>query len=112
VRLVTRADGVDLDVPRFEVVHGRDVDKVDASMGVAKGGKAVSPYDHLVIDGDYIKSTAQAGGMTQVLYAVAIRKPDGTRTFRAPMDEDFAALSAAETRFSELEPLWSATEIL
>lgn len=112
VKLVTEVDGVELDVPRFAVVHGRDVDKVDAATGIVKGGKAISPYDNLVIDGDYIKRTAQAGGMTQVLYAISIRKLDGTRTFRAPTDDDLQALANAEARFDEVEPLWSATGIL
>lgn len=112
VRLITSANGVELDVPRFEVVHGNDVDRADAGTGIVKGGRAVSPYDNLVIDSDYIKRTAQSGGMTQVLYGIAIRKPDGTRTFRAPTEGDLAAVAAAEAKFDELEPIWSATGIL
>ena len=55
-------------------------------------GKAVSPYDNLVIDGDYIKAAAQSGDMSQLLYAVAVRKPSGERTFRAPNEADLQAL--------------------
>ncbi len=53
----------------------RDVNKADASTGTTARGKAISPYDDLVIDGDYIKQAAQAGQMKQILYAVAIRTP-------------------------------------
>ena len=65
----------------------------DPAKGVMSRGSAVSPYDHLAIDGDYIKSEAQAGRMGQILYAVAIRRSDGTRDFRAPTQLDLDALA-------------------
>ena len=112
IELVIEVDGVQLDMPRFEVRQGRDVDKADASKGTVKGGRATSPYDSLVIEGDYIKSVAQAGGMTQVLYAVAIRKPDGTRTFRAPTETDLRALAAAKKKLAEVRDEWTADGFL
>lgn len=92
VRMVTSVEGIELREPRFEVILGREVDKADASTGTMARGKAVSPYDNLVIDGDYIKAAAQSGDMSQLLYAVAVRKPSGERTFRAPNEADLQAL--------------------
>lgn len=112
VKLITSVEGVELQEPRFEVVLGRGVDKGDAALGTMSRGKAVSPYDGLVIDGDYIKEAAQNGKMTQILYAVATRKPSGERMFRSPNDQDREALEAASRRFNEVKDGWFATGIL
>jgi len=112
VRLILSADGADLQEPRFEVVLGRDVDRGDASAGTIARGKAISLYDNLVIDGDYIKEAAQSGQMKQVLYAVAIRKASGERTFRAPTRADIDALQAADRRFAEVKDGWFVSGIL
>jgi adenine-specific DNA methylase len=112
VKLVTSLEGTELTEPRFEVVLGGGVDKGDAALGTMSRGKAVSPYDSLVIDGDYIKEAAQNGKMTQILYAVAIRKPSGERTFRAPNAQDREALEAANRRFDEVKDAWFAAGIL
>lgn len=112
VRVVTSIDGVELDEPTFEVVFGREVDKTDADAGLVARGRAISPYDNLVISGDYIKEVAQSGGMTQVLYAVAIRKPSGERTFRAPNSNDRDALSAASEQLQAVRGDWEARGIL
>ena len=112
VQLVTSVDGIELREPRFEVVLGREVDKADAGTGTIARGKAVSPYDNLVIDGDYIKETAQSGGMTQILYAIAIRKPSGERTFRALNERDQEALRAADRNFDEVKDAWFASGVL
>ncbi|WP_308210377.1 DUF1156 domain-containing protein [Microbacterium sp. CnD16-F] len=112
VRLILSADGADLQEPRFEVVLGRDVDRGDASAGTIARGKAISLYDNLVIDGDYIKEAAQSGQMEQVLYAVAIRKASGERTFRAPTRADIDALRAADRRFDEVKDGWFVSGIL
>ncbi|MBP2520895.1 DUF1156 domain-containing protein [Rhodococcus sp. PvP104] len=112
VRMLTEVGDIALNEPRFEVIFGRDVDTTEAGRGTSAGGRAISPYDDLVIDGTYIKAEAQAGRMSQVLYAVAIRTAAGERTFRAPTDEDLAAVQAAETRFAEVKDLWQARGIL
>ncbi|AWK76118.1 hypothetical protein CBI38_31835 (plasmid) [Rhodococcus oxybenzonivorans] len=103
VRMRTEADGVALDEPQFDVIFGRDVDAAEASRGIAAGGRAISPYDDMVIDGDYIKAEAQAGRMSEILYAVAIRTASGERTFRAPTEDDHAALRSAEARFADVK---------
>ena len=112
VRMVTSVEGAELREPRFEVILGRDVDKADASTGTMARGKAVSPYDNLVIDGDYIKEAAQSGDMNQLLYAVAVRKPSGERTFRAPNEADLQALQAANHTFNALKDEWFDAGIL
>lgn len=112
VRMVTSVEGIELREPRFEVILGREVDKADASTGTMARGKAVSPYDNLVIDGDYIKEAAQSGDMDQLLYAVAVRKPSGERTFRAPNEADLQALQAANHTFNALKDEWFDAGIL
>lgn len=112
VRMVTSVEGIELREPRFEVILGRDVDKADASTGTMARGKAVSPYDNLVIDGDYIKEAAQSGDISQLLYAVAVRKPSGERTFRAPNESDLQAVQAANHTFDALKYEWFDAGIL
>ncbi|MFC4516373.1 MULTISPECIES: DUF1156 domain-containing protein [Streptomyces] len=108
VRMVPKVDGIDLREPRFEVVRGSSVDFEATTKGIASRGSAVSPYDDLVISGDYIKAEAQAGRMGQVLYAVATRGPDGKREFRAPTDADLNALHEAEKALEKFRPEWEA----
>jgi len=112
VRMIIEYDGVELYEPIFEVAHGKDVDKTDASTGTTARGKAISPYDNLVIEGDCIKQAAQTGQMRQILYAVAIRKPSGERTFRAPNQTDLEAIDAAEAKLEEVKAVWQATGVL
>lgn len=110
--MLTTIDDVELDDPRFTVVLGKNVNKADAGLGTIARGQAVSPYDNLVIDGDYIKKAAGEGRMTQVLYAVAIRKPSGQRTFRSPTKADLQALSAANEKFAEVRDDWLTNGVL
>jgi len=99
VRMITHQGAEMLSEPLFEVLHGDTIDAHRASRGTFSGGKAISPYDDLIIDGDYIKSEAKAGRMVTVPYAVVVRNRQ-TRTFRAPDDRDLKALQDA-TRFVE-----------
>lgn len=112
VTFITEVDGVQLREPHFEVALGRNVDNVDAATGTTGRGKAVSPYDNLVIEGNYIKAEAQAGRMTQVLYAVAIRTAGGDRTFRAPTQKDLDALAGAEEKFGDVQGRWLSEGVL
>lgn len=95
--------GHDLDVPSFEVVTGSAVDVTDADQGFVARGTGLSPYDNLTIDGAHIKSEAQAGRMRPLLYAVAIRKTDGTRAFRSPTKLDLDAVAAADAAFERIK---------
>lgn len=112
VELILEADGVPLAEPRFRVVFGRDVRPVDADRGIVARGTALSPYDDLVIDGEYIKAEAKAGRMTEVLYAVAIRDRAGNRTFREPTQQDVEALASARNALAETRRDWIANGLL
>ena len=111
VRLVTTRDGHSLDAPEFEIVEGRSIDFNPKKEATWSRGKAVSPWDHLTIDSDYIKAEAQAGRMDEVLYAVAVRTAAG-RGFRAPTDTDLTALIDAQDKLESLLPQWEAEDIL
>lgn len=111
VRLVSERNGIELDEPEFEIVRGSAIDKKAAEAGTITRGKAVSPWDGLVIDGDYIKAEAKAGRMGSILYAVAVRTAKG-RDFRTATQTDLEALRAAETELERLLPGWEAEDII
>jgi len=111
VRLVTQRGGRELDEPAFEIAGGRAIDFDPKRESTWSRGKAVSPWDHLTIDSDYIKAEAQAGRMGEVLYAIAIRTASG-RGFRAPTPVDLNALAAAEAELERLLPQWEQGSIL
>ncbi|MHB8330699.1 MAG: DUF1156 domain-containing protein, partial [Candidatus Dormibacteria bacterium] len=71
VRLITERDGLALDQAKFEIVTGKAARAANPDRGTVAGGDAISPWDNIVIDGDYIKAEAQAGRMGSQLYAVA-----------------------------------------
>ena len=110
VRLITHRNGEVLEAPEFDLVTGKAID-FDPSKGTIGGGDATSPWDGLVISGDYIKEEAQAGRMGSVLYAVAIRK-GGKRSFRAPVQDDLDAIAHAEQELARLLPEWTANDVL
>ena len=111
VRLVTESDGHELEAPKFEVVEGKNIDFDPKREATWSGGKAVSPWDHLTIDSDYIKEEAQAGRMNEVLYAIAIRTASA-RGFRAPKPVDLDALTAAEAELEQLLPQWEHEDVI
>lgn len=110
VRLRTHRSGKELQQVEFEIVIGSGID-FDPSKGTVSGGDATSPWDGLVIDGDYIKAEAQAGRMGSVLYAASVRK-GGKRTFRAPTDEDLKAIRNAQQMLIDHETKWEHDDIL
>ena len=107
VRIVTQRDGIDLDQPEFEIIRRNEIDTAAAGSGTITRGKAISPWDGLVIDGDHIKQEAQAGRMGSILYAVAVRTPKG-RDFRAPTPVDLDALARAAEELEQALPEWEA----
>ena len=111
VRLITHRDGIELDEPEYRVVKGSDIDFDPKDSATYSRGKGLSPWDGLVIDGNYIQTEAQAGRMGDVLYAVVIRTPKG-RSFRAPTETDRAALTAAEAELKRLLPRWEQEDVL
>jgi len=111
VRLITERDGRQVDQVEFEILTGKAARACDPDNGTVAGGDAVSPWDNLAIDGDYIKAEAQAGRMGSQLYAVAVRI-NGKRSFRAPTQVDFDALAAAEAELQRVLPRWEADDVL
>lgn len=119
VQVVTHRDGVELDAPEFDVLWGQDAIDSDPDDGTVSGGDGISVWDGLPIDGDYIKTEAQAHRMGSVLYAVAVRypAPPGSRArsvrgFRLPTTVDLEALAAAEAETARLLPTWLATGVV
>jgi adenine-specific DNA methylase len=105
------------DEPAFEILFGEEAVASRPDQGTVAGGNAISPWDGLAIDGDYIKAEAQAGRMGHVLYAVAIRRrvagaKRAERTFRPPTLTDREALAAAGTEIERLLPDWLTSEVV
>jgi putative DNA methylase len=109
-KMVTEVDDTELDTPRFEVLSGEAID-FDPTQGTFSGGRAISPYDHLIIDGRYIKTEAKEGRMQPLLYAV-ITKRNKERIFRAPVSLDRDALVDAEKELERVRVKWDSTGIL
>ncbi len=62
---------------RFEIVYGKAAcTRVQPDQGTIRRGTAISPWTGEAIDGDYIKSEAQAGRMAEQLFAVGCKKPE------------------------------------
>lgn len=97
---------------QFELLEGRSVDPAVAAKGTMSRGNAISPYDDLAIDGDYIKAEAMAGRMTQVMYAVVYRDAAGERNFRIPNAEDLAALEVASGALARVRQRWEAAGVI
>jgi putative DNA methylase len=105
VRLITERHGVPLDRADFEIAERDDID-FNPEKGSVSRGDALSPWDHQVIDGDYIKAEARAHRLGRRLYAVLVRRPDGTRVFRVPSQADLDAVDAAEAELARVRHAW------
>lgn len=104
----------------FEIVDSAN----HQSEGTVSGGKATCPYPDCgrVIDGNEVKSQAQAGNMGEQLYAVVFKKRVLTttkagksrekwvRSYRAPRPEDDNQESILRV-LSERLPEWEALDI-
>ena len=76
------------------------------------GGKGISLFSPKTqIPAEYIKAKAQAGEMGSVLYAVAVKSPQGLR-FDLPTDEDRDAIAAGQVELSRLLPSWEASGVI
>ena len=111
VRLITLRDGIELDEPEYQIVEGPDINFDPKDTATYSRGKGLSPWDGLVIDGNYIQDEAQAGRMGDVLYAVAVRTSKG-RSFRAPTETDQDTLAVAEAELERLLPRWEKEDVL
>ncbi len=106
----------------FEIVHTA----TEQSVGTVARGVATCPYSDCgrVIDGDEIKSQAQAGGMGEQLYAIVYKKriarylksgrrgkDKWERGFRAPRPEDDNSAEIA-AKLAEKLPEWEALDLV
>lgn len=96
----------------FRLLTGANVDRARAQRGTITRGTAVSPYDNLVIDSDYIKAEAQAGRMQDVLYAVAVKDARNNRVFRVPRAEEVRAIESAAADLERVRATWVASDLL
>lgn len=112
VQLVTERAGQEREEIEFDIVTGSQARALDPDRGTVAGGDAISPWDNLAIDGDYIKAEAQAGRMGSQLYAVVVRKSDGQRKFRAPSERDLHALDQASKELQRVRVSWEQSGIL
>jgi adenine-specific DNA methylase len=116
VRVCTHDGGAELDEPTYEILFGKEAVSSRPDQGTVAGGNAVSPWDGLAIDSEYIKAEAQAGRMGSVLYAVAIRRQvvgkRTERTLRPPTATDREALIAAEKELARLLPDWLSAGVV
>ncbi|MGB6058972.1 MAG: DUF1156 domain-containing protein, partial [Microthrixaceae bacterium] len=119
-RLVTERAGSQLIEPEFDILRGQEAVDSHPEKGTVSRGAGLSPWDGLVIDGDYIKAEAQAGRMGSILYAVAIRLPEAqangktkwVRSFRAPTQNDLESISVAEIELGARLPGWLAAGVV
>ena len=74
-------------------------------------GKAISLFTGEPIPADWIKAQAQAGRMDSVLYAVALKTPQGLK-FRPPQQSDLDALDAAAAQLQQWRGDWEARNII
>jgi putative DNA methylase len=107
VKLITKPDW---QTPRFEIQWNDAID-FNPDIGTIKRGIGISPWTGEIIEGNYIKSEAQAGNMGAMLYAIAIKESRRT-TFRAPTEKDYDAISRAEAELSKLLPRWLSEGII
>lgn len=104
-------------VPDFRVVFGDEAKAAHADVGTIAGGGALSPWDGLTIESEYIKAEAQAGRMGSILFAVAVRhRPGGTKkwvkTFRSPTETDLESVRSSEAALRACKSRWLAEGVL
>jgi putative DNA methylase len=91
----------------FEIVKGKAAIASKPDEGTVKKGVGRSPWTGDSVDGDYIKTEAQAGRMGQQLYAVGTKTSKGF-VFRAPTDDDRAAVRAVDKELAKHMHGWGA----
>jgi adenine-specific DNA methylase len=96
----------------FQIVQGKTAcSKANPDKGTVKKGTGLSPWTGEAIDGDYIKSEAQAGRMGQQLYAVWV-KGNKELPFRAPTKDDEVAIREATKYLEKQLREWEANDLI
>ena len=93
---------------RFELVRGKAAcEKAKPDHGTISRGTAISPWTREAIDGDYIKTEAQAGRMGQQMYAIEVYT--GVSDFRPVTEEDENFYERAVKELKKRRPSWEAS---
>jgi putative DNA methylase len=100
-----------MDVRQFEILTGAKAKTAKPDEGTISRGVARSIWTGETIDGDYIKSEAQAGRMGQMLYAIAVKRTGGT-DFRLPNEDDLYAITHAESALASKKSIWIEKDII
>ncbi len=100
------------DCCHFEIVRGATAcKKVNPDKGTVKRGTGVSPWTGCTIDGDYIKSEAQAGRLGSQLFAVALKNVSSL-SFRSPTPAEETALREVAEEVTRRWPAWDAKGLI
>ncbi len=75
------------------------------------GGKGISLFSGRQIPAEYIQAMAQQGKMSNRLYVVALKTPQGLK-FQPPEQADLEALDKAQKQLACLRPYWETNNIL
>jgi putative DNA methylase len=95
------------DEAQFEIVKGKTAcARAKPDQGTVRKGDAISPWaQNQPVDGDYIKSEAQAGRLGEQLYGVAVKRAGGF-DFRSPTPQDNAAVARAAAELDRQMASW------
>lgn len=74
-------------------------------------GKGVSIFTERPISADYIKAMAQQGRMKSILYAIALKTPQGLK-FQQPEKTDLDALEIARKKLESIRPQWEKGNVI
>lgn len=91
--------------PQFQILEGPKVQSINPDYGTISQGVGRSPWTGETINGDYIKSEAQAGRMGQVLYCVEIDSTRG-KEYILPEKDDLNIVKLSEIALNEKRNLW------
>jgi putative DNA methylase len=92
------------------IVSGDDADGA-GSYSTYRDGTGISVWTNQPFDGDYIRSQAQSGHMSEMLLAVVYTTGKG-RQFRAPSQVDLDAIEAAAVALTDQLPNWEARDLV
>lgn len=83
----------------------------EAPPGTYSDGKGISLFTGLQIPAEYIKAKAQSGDMKSVLYAIAVKTPQGL-AFQLPEQNDLESLEAAAKELHKVRATWEQLDII
>jgi len=101
---------------RFKVIEKPTKEQLKKNMGTVKGGAGICPRCKSTLDSAYIKKEAQARRMGHQLMAVVYKESQGTkkgiRKFRAPNEDDDAAIVKVDSIIGQKIIEWKEKGIL